>query len=298
MGYDFFSSQFSFSNDHAACFSRDVFSMPNVLPILYGGQFRRSPPTHRRNDSTLAATGQAAASVCDFVAADVSFFAPALALAPPGGEPSIAESPLTSSLSSLGGARGSAIAAAMSAAVALRSGHEIVALFTADFAIHCQTGFMDACKRATETAQAGSIVCLGVAADEATRGAGYIRPGPRIGEGLFKAARFTHAHDLAAASVCAQRKDILNMGTFFFRADVMLGEMELRAPGIAVAAGLAAERANYVWENIRTPDETTIADRSLDEILAASRRVVVATASAAKLLVGGLAPASAQMRCA
>ncbi|MBX9760951.1 MAG: hypothetical protein K2Y29_19395 [Beijerinckiaceae bacterium] len=184
--------------------------------------------------------------------------------------------------------RGSAAAAALAAETGLRSAHEVVALFTQDIAIEDDAAFALDCARALEAARAGSIVCMGAPVHAATKGASYIRPGPRLGERLFSAGRFVHAGDLATAWACVQRKDVLNLGVYLFPPGLMRDEIEKRAPRTSIAVRLAAESAEYNCAGLQQDALARLPDECLTDLLPGSGRTVIATSSgAAPISMGG-----------
>lgn len=248
--------------------------MTNILPIMYAPVCAQGTSIHR------------------FTAARASLFASAQRLARCG--------PLSGASGDLGdqalataGVRGSAAAAAFAAEIGLLRGHVIVALFTQDVHIEDEAAFADDCARAAETARGGAIVCLGAPTRDAVRGAGYIRPGPRIGERLFTAGRFVHAADLATAWACVQRKDVLNLGAWFFPPKLMRDEMETQAPALSIACRLAAGRIDCARAMPAREALVELPDDCLADVMSASPRTMIAASSACAPIRLGAALVSA-----
>ncbi len=137
--------------------------------------------------------------------------------------------------------RDSGPAVAVAAALAAqRSPQTVVAVFASDHVVAKQPEFLAACAGAAHAAEAGYIVTLGVKPTEPAIGYGYIRPGEAIAdtdasrvEAFVEKPKREIAEDYVASGY------LWNSGNFFFRADVMLAELEAFEPAMAAAANAA-----------------------------------------------------------
>jgi mannose-1-phosphate guanylyltransferase/mannose-6-phosphate isomerase len=143
--------------------------------------------------------------------------------------------------------RDSGPAIAVAAALAAQSDPEtIVAVFASDHVVTKQTEFVAACVSAAAAAEQGFIVTLGVKPDEPAIGYGYIRTGRVIGDGpALKVDAFVEKPDRSVAEKYVAEGYLWNSGNFFFRADVMLGELREFEPEIASAAFQAIAKAGH-----------------------------------------------------
>ncbi|WP_395664757.1 mannose-1-phosphate guanylyltransferase/mannose-6-phosphate isomerase [Methylocella sp.] len=142
--------------------------------------------------------------------------------------------------------RDSAPAVAVAAEIAAEIGPDtVVALLAADHVIQDKPGFVELCKKAAEAAGQGFIVTLGIRPTAPATGYGYIRPGePVTRDGsVYKAAGFVEKPDAETAQRYIDDGYLWNSGNFFFRADVMLAELQKHQPAIAEAAANAVARA-------------------------------------------------------
>jgi mannose-1-phosphate guanylyltransferase/mannose-6-phosphate isomerase len=141
--------------------------------------------------------------------------------------------------------RDSGPAVAVAAALAARKSAEtIVAVFASDHVVTKQEAFVEVCAAAAAAAQKGYIVTLGVKPTEPAIGYGYIRPGAAI-EGTL-ASRVDAFVEKPAREVAERYVEsgyLWNSGNFFFRADVMLEELEAFEPEMAHAAAVAIDKA-------------------------------------------------------
>jgi mannose-1-phosphate guanylyltransferase/mannose-6-phosphate isomerase len=120
----------------------------------------------------------------------------------------------------------------------------VVAVFASDHVISKQADFIAACVAAAAAAEKGYIVTLGVRPDEPAIGYGYIRPGGRIGAGpALEIDAFVEKPERALAERYVAEGYLWNSGNFFFRADVMLGELRGFEPDIVGAAEEAIDKA-------------------------------------------------------
>ncbi|THD42669.1 MAG: mannose-1-phosphate guanylyltransferase/mannose-6-phosphate isomerase [Bradyrhizobium sp.] len=141
--------------------------------------------------------------------------------------------------------RDSGPAVALAAEIAARRDPQtIVAVFAADHVVLDQPGFLATCALAAEAAAAGSIVTLGVKPSEPAIGYGYIRPGAPLGKsGARRVEAFVEKPDLAVAERYVAEGYLWNSGNFFFRADVMLEELNAFEPEMVAAAAAALDGA-------------------------------------------------------
>ena len=138
---------------------------------------------------------------------------------------------------------GPAVAIAAEAA-ARRDPAMVAAVFAADHVVLDQAAFLRACAAAAAAAAEGFIATLGVAPSEPATGYGYIRPGAPIGAGEARRVEaFVEKPDLATAKRYVAEGYLWNSGNFFFRADVMLAELEAFEPEMAKAAAKALDAA-------------------------------------------------------
>src|ERR1700678_1534654 len=122
----------------------------------------------------------------------------------------------------------------------------IVAVFASDHVITKRSEFLAACVSAADAAEQGFIVTLGVHPDEPAIGYGYIRPGRAIGGGpALEIDAFIEKPERAVAERYVAEGYLWNSGNFFFRADVMLGELKVFEPEMDAAAERAIEKAGH-----------------------------------------------------
>ncbi|MBM3607071.1 MAG: mannose-1-phosphate guanylyltransferase/mannose-6-phosphate isomerase [Alphaproteobacteria bacterium] len=137
-----------------------------------------------------------------------------------------------------------AVAAAATLAAA-RAPDAVVAMLAADHAVENRAELVRLCREAEAAAAQGLIVTLGIAPSYAATGYGYIRPGSAIAEGsaIRRVEAFVEKPDAATAAKYLKSGYLWNSGNFFFRADVMLEELDKLEPAIASAARMAVENA-------------------------------------------------------
>ncbi|WP_296706270.1 mannose-1-phosphate guanylyltransferase/mannose-6-phosphate isomerase [Rhodoblastus sp.] len=126
-----------------------------------------------------------------------------------------------------------------------RAGDAVVAIFAADHAVRDVEAFRALCGKAGEAAAKGFIVTLGIKPTHPATGYGYIRPGALVlpEAGVAKVEAFVEKPDLATAERYIADGYLWNSGNFFFRADVMRGELQAFEPEIAAAATEAFAKA-------------------------------------------------------
>ena len=142
--------------------------------------------------------------------------------------------------------RDSAAAVAVACELASRrSPDAVVAVFAADHAVRDVEAFRALCRAAGEAAAKGYIVTLGIKPTHPATGYGYIRPGALVvpESGVAKVEAFVEKPDLQTAERYIAEGYLWNSGNFFFRADVMRGELQAFAPEIAAAAAEAFAKA-------------------------------------------------------
>ena len=121
-----------------------------------------------------------------------------------------------------------------------------VAVFASDHVITKRAEFLAVCVAAAAAAEQGFIVTLGVRPNEPATGYGYIRPGRPIGRGpALEIEAFVEKPERSVAERYVAEGYLWNSGNFFFRADVMLGELRAFEPEIAAAAEQAIEKAGH-----------------------------------------------------
>ena len=141
-------------------------------------------------------------------------------------------------------ARDSGPAVAVAAELAaLRAPDTIVAVLAADHVVRDKEGFIALCRAAAAAARDGHIVTLGIKPNHAATGYGYIKPGAALGDRVFKLDRFVEKPDKPTAEHYIEQGYLWNSGNFFFRADVMQGELREFEPAMLSAAAQAVARS-------------------------------------------------------
>jgi len=138
--------------------------------------------------------------------------------------------------------RGTAAAIALAA---LRAGDDATLLvMPSDHAIADPAAFRAAVASAAPLAADGWLVTFGIAPDRPETGYGYIRRGEPIGEGAFRAARFTEKPPLAMARAWLESGGYdWNAGIFLLRAGVWLEALARHAPQVESACRAAWAKA-------------------------------------------------------
>jgi mannose-1-phosphate guanylyltransferase/mannose-6-phosphate isomerase len=140
--------------------------------------------------------------------------------------------------------RDSGPAVAVAAVLAAeRDSQTIVAMFASDHVITKAAEFHAVCAAAAEAAERGFIVTLGVKPTEPAIGYGYIRPGDAIAGGACKIDAFVEKPDRGTAELYVAAGYLWNSGNFFFRADMMLEELQAFEPEMVDAARAAIGKA-------------------------------------------------------
>jgi mannose-1-phosphate guanylyltransferase/mannose-6-phosphate isomerase len=138
--------------------------------------------------------------------------------------------------------RDSGPAVAVAAELAAAHGPDtIVAVLAADHVVRDRAGFVKLCREAALAASKGYIVTLGIKPNHAATGYGYIKPGALVLEGqdVHKVDQFVEKPDRATAEGYVAAGYLWNSGNFFFRADVMQGELRRFEPAMVEAAAEA-----------------------------------------------------------
>lgn len=134
-------------------------------------------------------------------------------------------------------ARDSGPAVAVATQFALQAGEGVaVAVLAADHIVQNKDAFVALCLEAARATADGHIVTLGIKPDHAATGYGYIKPGASLGAEVFKVDRFVEKPDQATAERYIADGYLWNSGNFFFRADVMEGELRRFEPEMMDAA--------------------------------------------------------------
>lgn len=140
--------------------------------------------------------------------------------------------------------RDSGPAVAVAAELAARMAPDtVVAVLAADHVVRDKDGFVRLCRAAAAAAREGHIVTLGIKPNHAATGYGYIKPGAPLTDGVFKLERFVEKPDKATAERYIADGYLWNSGNFFFRADVMQGELREFEPAMVTAAADAVARS-------------------------------------------------------
>jgi mannose-1-phosphate guanylyltransferase / mannose-6-phosphate isomerase len=142
--------------------------------------------------------------------------------------------------------RDSGPAVAVAAALAARQSSEtVVAVFASDHVIVKQDEFLEVCREAAAAARKGFIVTLGVKPTEPATGYGYIRPGAALeGSLASRIEAFVEKPEREIAERYVEAGYLWNSGNFFFRADVMIGELKEYEPQMMAAAEAAIAQAS------------------------------------------------------
>lgn len=109
----------------------------------------------------------------------------------------------------------------------------LMLVLPSDHAIGDMTAFAGGVARATSMALQGHIITFGIAPAGPETGFGYIQQGERLGDGVFRVARFVEKPARQAAeAMLAQGGYSWNSGMFLMRAGVWLRELQAHAPAI------------------------------------------------------------------
>lgn len=128
-----------------------------------------------------------------------------------------------------------AIAAAV-VAIAQEDPDAIAVVVASDHYIPDEAAFREAVLAATEAAQLGQIVTLGVRATHASTAYGYIKPASAAGALVLPVEAFVEKPGPAKAADYLDAGYVWNSGNFIFAVDTMLNEFDRHAPLVADAA--------------------------------------------------------------
>lgn len=112
----------------------------------------------------------------------------------------------------------------------------VMVVLPADHFVRDPAAFRAALEKAAVAAQAGGIVTLGITAQRADTGFGYIERGAETAPGVWEVKRFVEKPPRAEAERFVSAGTYAwNGGIFVFRADAMLGLLETHAPEVSHA---------------------------------------------------------------
>jgi mannose-1-phosphate guanylyltransferase len=118
-----------------------------------------------------------------------------------------------------------------SSIVRRRAERGVIVALTADPHVADETAFYAALDRAFLAAEGGTIATLGIEPSRPETGYGYLEIGEAVSEGVHRVSAFIEKPDLERAQIFAHSgRHLWNSGMFFFRADVILREIERHLP--------------------------------------------------------------------
>jgi mannose-1-phosphate guanylyltransferase/mannose-6-phosphate isomerase len=126
---------------------------------------------------------------------------------------------------------------------ARRDGNPVMMALAADHVVADSLAFVAACREAGAAALDGRIVTFGVKPDRPATEYGYIRPGAKIGGGVFLVEKFVEKPDAETAQRYIAEGYLWNSGNFIFRAGDLLGEYSAFEPETVAAAKDAIDAA-------------------------------------------------------
>ena len=124
-----------------------------------------------------------------------------------------------------------------------RDGNPVMMALAADHVVADSAAFVVACREAGAAAHGGRIVTFGVKPDRPAIDYGYIRPGAKIGGGVFAVEQFVEKPDAETAKRYIAEGYLWNSGNFIFTAGDLLGEYGAFEPETVAAAKDAIEAA-------------------------------------------------------
>lgn len=124
-----------------------------------------------------------------------------------------------------------------------RDGNPVMMALAADHVVADGAAFVAACVEAGKAAHSGHIVTFGVKPDRPATDYGYIRPGAKIGGGVFAVEQFVEKPDAKTAERYIGEGYLWNSGNFIFRAGDLLGEYSAFEPETVAASKAAIESA-------------------------------------------------------
>lgn len=109
----------------------------------------------------------------------------------------------------------------------------VVAVIWSDQMIRNEAAFDAALAKAYEAVREEGLVAIGVPANRPSTMLGYIKLGPEVGPGLYKADRFIEKPDLSTAErLVAEGTYLWNPGIFVFKVRTLLEEYDRYAPAM------------------------------------------------------------------
>jgi mannose-1-phosphate guanylyltransferase/mannose-6-phosphate isomerase len=159
----------------------------------------------------------------------------------------------------------------------------IVLLLPSDHIVDDRAAFAGAVEKAVTAAKQGSIVTFGIEPDSPETGYGYIQRGDAT-EGAFRVKRFAEKPEASkAAEYVASGDHYWNSGMFVFRADIMLAELALHAPGIVEGCKKSISAAKRDLDFIRLDADSYAGVDSISIDYAVMERTAVAAVVPCKM---------------
>lgn len=133
-----------------------------------------------------------------------------------------------------------------SAHVRRRDPAGVISVMPADHHIENDAEFLDSLRRALSAAETGAIVTLGIKPTRPETGYGYLALGPALGDRLYRVDAFVEkpTRERAEQFLAADRY-LWNSGMFFFRADVILREIDKRLPELTAFVARCDDAAKH-----------------------------------------------------
>ena len=126
----------------------------------------------------------------------------------------------------------------------MRDPQAVVLALAADHIILDVEAFRATCRAGRAAAEAGHIVTFGIKPTEPKTSYGYILPGEAIAGGAHVVKSFVEKPDPATAARYVREGYLWNSGNFLFRADVLLSELSVLEPDMAIAIKAAVANAS------------------------------------------------------
>lgn len=126
---------------------------------------------------------------------------------------------------------------------AKRDGNPVMLALAADHVVTDATAFVACCREAAGAARQGRIVTFGVKPDRPATEYGYIRPGAKVGGGVFAIEQFVEKPDAATAQRYVAEGYLWNSGNFVFVAGDLLTEYGTFDADTVAAAKAAIDAA-------------------------------------------------------
>jgi len=119
-----------------------------------------------------------------------------------------------------------------------RDPEAVVMALPSDHHVREGAAFVEAARRAAQSAAEGPITTLGITPTSPETGYGYIEASDEVATGIRKAVRFVEKPDRARAEAYVESGSYFwNSGLFFFRASVMLGAIRTHVPELWASLG-------------------------------------------------------------